>query len=226
MLNVEFIMDSNRHISIIQDGLLRIARKKDGCRVLGPGSRAVVWFHGCSRGCLGCIAAEMNRSESYERMKPKELAEWVLSCRNIDGVTLTGGEPFEQDFQSLREFLLLVKEDKRDLGVILYTGFYREELPLLDEKSDFMQYIDVLIDGPYMEEKNDNRDLRGSNNQRIHFLTQRYVAEKDMFFGANRRNLEIELDMDNGVLINGIPRQGFKDDFSDLMREKGYGMVF
>ena len=45
-------------------------------------------------------------------------------------------------------------------------------------------------------------------------MTQRYVAEKDMFFGARRRNLEIELDMDNGVLINGIPRQGFKDDFS------------
>ena len=89
-----------------------------------------------------------------------------------------------------------------------------------------MQYIDVLIDGPYMEGKNDDRDLRGSNNQRIHFFSLRYVAEKDMFFGAKRRNLEIELDMDNGVLINGIPRQGFKDDFSRLMREKGYGMEF
>ena len=226
MLNAECLMDLNRHISNLQDGLLRIARKKDGCRVLGPGSRAVVWFHGCSRGCPGCIAAEMNRSDSYELIKPKELSEWVLSCQNIDGVTLTGGEPFEQDFQSLHEFLRLVKEDKRNLGVILFTGFYREELPLLDEKNDFMQYIDVLIDGPYMEERNDNRDLRGSNNQRIHFLTQRYVAEKDMFFGAKRRNLEIELDMDNGVLINGIPRQGFKDDFSRLMREKGYGMEF
>ena len=83
-----------------------------------------------------------------------------------------------------------------------------------------------MIDGPYLEEKNDNRDLCGSNNQRIHFLTQRYVAEKDMFFGEKRRNLEIELDMDNGVLINGIPRQGFKDDFSSLMREKGYSMEF
>ena len=74
----------------------------------------------------------MNHSGVFECIKPEVLYEWVLSCQNIEGVTLTGGEPFEQDYQSLYEFLRLVKEDKRNLGVILFTGFYKEELPLLD----------------------------------------------------------------------------------------------
>ena len=160
-------MDLNRHISNLQDGLLRIARKKDGCRVLGPGSRAVVWFHGCSRGCLGCIAEEMNRSESYELIKPKELSEWVLSCQNIDGVTLTGGEPFEQ----VPALLDLAKNIKgAGLTLMSYSGYTLEELEGRHDKAtdELLEMLDILVDGRY-DEKLRNLTLVycGSENQRV-----------------------------------------------------------
>ena len=109
-----------------QASQLYIARRKRDCCVLGPGMRAVVWFHGCSRGCPGCIAAEMNGSNDYRSMTARELYDWVADCENIEGVTLSGGEPLEQDTAALSEFLRLVRADSRDLGVIMFTGYRLE----------------------------------------------------------------------------------------------------
>ncbi len=208
-----------------QDSRLYIARRKRDCRVLGPGVRAVVWFHGCSRGCPGCIAVEMNQSDEYKSMTAKELYDWVATCGGIEGVTLSGGEPLEQDTAALCEFLRLVREDKRNLGVILFTGYRLEEVEDIGKK-EICQYIDVLVDGPYVEEENDGLGLRGSSNQRIHFLTSRYERMQDIFFGDGGRNLEFELDMDNNVTINGIPKRGFMEEFTRKIHDEGYGISF
>ncbi|MBR6059179.1 MAG: radical SAM protein [Victivallales bacterium] len=208
-----------------QSSFLRVARRKRDCRVLGPGKRAVVWFHGCSRGCRGCIAVEMNHSNDYKSMMARELYDWVVDCENIEGVTLSGGEPLEQDTAALCEFLRLVREDKRDLGVILFTGYRLNELEK-NGKNDIIQYIDVLVDGPYVDELNDGFGLCGSSNQRIHFLTSRYEGMQDIFFGSGGRNLEFDVDMYNNVIINGIPARGFLEGFTQKIHEQGYGISF
>ena len=215
-------MSSYIHKQVSQ---LYIARRKRDCRVLGPGVRAVVWFYGCSRGCPGCIAAEMNASDNYATMTAEELYAWVSGCEGIEGVTLSGGEPLEQDMVAFCEFLRLVREDRRNLGVILFTGYRLEELEDIGKK-DICQYIDVLVDGPYVEERNNGRDLRGSSNQRIHFLTPRYESMRHAFFGNGGRNLEFDLDMDDNVIINGIPKRGFMEGFARKIREQGYGISF
>ena len=208
-----------------QSSFLRVARLKSNCRVLGPGVRAVVWFHGCSRGCPGCIAVEMNQSDDFTTITAEELYAWVARCDGIEGVTLSGGEPLEQDTVALCDFLQLVREDKRNLGVILFTGYRLEELQKIG-KNDIIQYIDVLVDGPYVEELNDGQGLRGSSNQGIHFLTSRYEGMRDIFFGSGGRNLEFDVEMDNIVAINGIPTRGFLEEFTRKIREQGYYMSF
>lgn len=205
--------------------ILRVARRAASCRVLGPGKRAVVWFHGCSRGCAGCIAAEMNQSEKFESWTAEGLAEWVKGCAGIEGVTLSGGEPLEQEIEVLGDFLRLVKSDGRNLGVIMFTGYCLEELSE-EARREILPCLDVLVDGPYEEAQDDSRDLRGSANQRIHFLTPRYETAQGSFFGADCRNVEISLTVDNHVGINGIPPHGLMEAFTSNLHKFGYGISF
>ena len=193
--------------------------------MLGPAVRGVVWFHGCSRGCAGCIAAEMNQSEEFEEWTAEGLVEWVKGCEGIEGVTLSGGEPLEQDLGALGEFLRLVKSDGRNLGVIMFTGYRLEELGE-EVRREILPWLDVLVDGPYVETLDDSRDLRGSSNQRIHFLTPRYQEMQGSFFGESCRNIEINLAMDNRVAINGILPHGLMEEFTKNLLDNGYGISF
>ncbi len=156
---------------------------------------------------------------------PEETYQWLKKCEDIEGLTLSGGEPLEQAPEALLEFLRLVRSDPRKLGVICFTGYRLEEIQA-SAQAAILQYLDVLVDGPYMSQMNGNHDLRGSDNQRIFFLTPRYIPMKDAFFGAHCRNLEIELDLRNGIVINGIPMRDFLERFSKLMHDKGYAMNF
>ncbi len=82
----------------------------------------------------------------------------------------------------------------RILTVICYTGFTLEALreDRAPEVMDLLESIDVLIDGPYKYQLNDNRGLRGSSNQRVHFLTGMYKDHEDQFLNG-QRHLEMHL---------------------------------
>ena len=90
---------------------LTIARLKRNSNVLGPGCRAVIWTHGCSKGCPHCIAEEMNAAPPLFEYTASALYDWVKETEGIEGITLSGGEPFEQDIEALESFLHLVKND-------------------------------------------------------------------------------------------------------------------
>lgn len=188
--------------------MLTIARKKAFCKVLGQGTRSAIWFYGCSRRCSGCIADSMNVSAERETLSPTELADWVLfnNCNNgIEGVTLSGGEPFLQPADELAEFLTKLKS-KSDLSVICYTGFRHEDLA---DWQSVLQHIDVLIDGEYRPENDNGEFLRGSSNQRFIFLTERYRSYENIWNNAKERQIEIELDVNGKLLISGVPSKDF-----------------
>ena len=88
---------------------LLVDRINDRTTVLGPGNRTVVWFHGCARGCPGCVAAGMNAGADYVRYTPDELSRRVLAVDGVEGVTLSGGEPFDQDVEPMTIFLMAVR---------------------------------------------------------------------------------------------------------------------
>jgi len=137
--------------------------------VNGPGSRFVIWTQGCSKGCRGCFNPETWKSSGGMFWNPVELAELVLAS-GAEGLTLTGGDPLEQP-DSLLEFLRALHDGEilkgLPKGIICFTGFVIEELP--DAAQECLRYIDLLIDGRYVEELRFENGLAGSSNQRFHF---------------------------------------------------------
>jgi anaerobic ribonucleoside-triphosphate reductase activating protein len=179
--------------------------------VLGPGNRYVIWVQGCKRRCEGCIAPEAQPLDGGYECKVEELAETVLKQKDIDGLTISGGEPFLQ-CKELADMLDIV-EAKEDLGVIVYTGNIYEDL-LEDAKKDkeiarFLSHIDLLIDGSYIKALDDNKSLRGSSNQRVIPLTKRYEKEAKTLYGQPGRSVEVRIE-GSSIRSIGVPGDDFK----------------
>jgi anaerobic ribonucleoside-triphosphate reductase activating protein len=202
---------------------LRIARTKERSSVLGPGTRAIIWFHGCTLDCPGCIAHEMNRSSSYELYSPESLLNWLTGIDGIEGVTLSGGDPFDQPKDELLQFLRFVKS-KTNLSVMCYTGRTLQELLLAADhvaNLRILEFVDILVDGPYEQLKNEGHQWRGSSNQKIHFLTHRYLHLEGEMEQVKNRAVEIELSLENRLTITGIPEVGFLQKIRKRMELNG-----
>ncbi len=149
---------------------------------LGPGNRLVIWTIGCSKHCVKCANPELWEENSAKDVGIDNLVNLIKQgCANniIDGITITGGDPLEQ-IAELIILLQLLKNITND--IILYTGYTISEIEkefshLQWEK--VKQQISVLIDGPYIDELNDNNCvLRGSRNQNIIFFDE---SKKDIY---------------------------------------------
>lgn len=203
---------------------LTIARLKRNSKVLGPGCRAVIWTHGCSKNCPHCIAKEMNEAPPPFQYEPSTLYDWLKNTQGIEGVTITGGEPFEQDIEALGTFLRLVKSDPRQLSIMCYTGKSMEEFRSNDDFLHLLEYIDILVDGPYVHELNDGHKWRGSSNQRIHPLNERYADVVQDAENRFDRDVEIGLSVDMRFELTGIPSAGFMENLKRKLHESGYSL--
>lgn len=192
---------------------LNIAAICPGTRALGPGLRYVIWVQGCCFDCKDCASPEWREQKIAHLITTEALATDILHRDEIEGITISGGEPFLQT-EALCKLLELVKREK-DLSIVCFTGFKLNELRE-NQSSDkfvisFLNFIDVLIDGHYVPLKNDDMGLRGSYNQTVHFLTPRLVEFKDDFL-YRKRSVEIH-PLPNGLLMSGIPPKGFRQVF-------------
>lgn len=188
---------------------LRYSARIDRCTLLGPGSRAVMYVHGCCFSCPGCIASGFQAQDPIETTA-QEMADWYLSLEHCDGLTISGGEPMLQA-DALAQIIDLIRE-KKDTGVIVYTGFVYETL-LEKAKEDagiarFLDRIDLLIDGPYIKERDEGQFARGSSNQRLIALTERYRDDIAPYYESGRsREMELRLDGRRLMMI-GVPSAG------------------
>ncbi len=179
--------------------MIRLHQFLPATRANGPGVRAGIWAQGCSLGCPGCFNPETHPFESGEAVPVAELFERVTALgAQIQGITLSGGEPFQQR-EAVTAFLQRVKQET-DLSVIVFTGFTMDEilrmppsaspdlrsasaqgaahsphLPFPHSSTLPLSLIDVLIAGRYDQSQHVGRGMLGSANQRIHFLTDRYT---------------------------------------------------
>jgi anaerobic ribonucleoside-triphosphate reductase activating protein len=181
---------------------LNVAAVCSATRALGPGLRAVVWVQGCCFQCKGCIAPDWAPFRKAHLISPERLAEALLCNSEVTGLTLSGGEPMLQALGLAR--LVQAARRHRELDVICYTGFTLEALrsrPPGPGVEELLAVTDVLIDGPYVESFNDGRGLRGSSNQRVHFLTER-LRGVDLLTSPRR----VEFHLGEGwLLLVGIP---------------------
>ncbi len=131
----------------------------------GPGIRLTVFVQGCPRSCPECHNPQTQPLCGGYEEDDEEILEKIKSNPLLDGVTFSGGEPMLQT----RNLLHLAKEIKSlGLNLFCYTGYIFEELINVDGAYELLEYIDVLVDGPFVKEKRDYRlKFKGSTNQRV-----------------------------------------------------------
>ena len=167
-------------------------------RVNGPGSRFVIWTQGCRKGCKNCYNPE---TWSHYRNNLIDIDLLVEEIKNssTSGVTISGGDPFEQP-EELFYLLTKIKQLSLSDGVIVFSGYTIEEIRVREELRKSLDYIDVLIDGLYIDEKRISSGLAGSSNQEFHFLTDKISRDNILI------DQEVEIHFSSGLIqITGFP---------------------
>ena len=167
-------------------------------RVNGPGERFVIWTQGCRKMCKNCYNPE-TWSHYKNNLIPIENILEDIRISSVRGVTISGGDPFEQPDEF---FLLLEKIHLLDLekGVIVFTGYTMKEIRGDERLEKCLKYIDVLIDGRYEEENRISSGLFGSSNQEVYILSDKISREEILI------DQEVEVFFENGLIqITGFP---------------------
>ena len=138
---------------------IRIAGTQTCSLVNGEGVRFVVFTQGCKHECYGCHNPSTWDSEGGMNVKTKTLAEVIKRHTKIDGVTLSGGEPFMQQ-EACVELLKLLPER---LNIWIYTGCKYEDI----KDTELAKMADVIIDGKFEQDKIVRDWWGGSSNQRL-----------------------------------------------------------
>jgi anaerobic ribonucleoside-triphosphate reductase activating protein len=114
-------------------------------------------------------------------VEPSEVVEWILSIPDIEGITVSGGEPFEQA-GALVDIISQMKRVRPELTVFIFSGHEYQTLLQSEEKSvrELIQHSDMLSTGPYIAKLRDQGLLwRGSSNQELHYITERYHSSME-----------------------------------------------
>lgn len=186
--------------------MLRIAAVVADTCAEGPGRRWALWVQGCSIRCAGCCNPEMFDDRRGQAAEIDELAAGVAEARarGVEGVTLLGGEPFEQAAE-----LATLAGHARALAmtVMVFSGYTLDQLRGRGDAAALLAVTDLLVDGPYDRTRPEpappvGRRWIGSANQQMHYLTSAYAAGDPRMRDAN--TIEIRLSRD-ALQINGWP---------------------
>ena len=191
---------------------MRIERAVNYMTSLGPGRRLCVWVNGCNRRCEGCVS---KRLQEVDEGTEVDIYEYFFgyNLEAIDGVTISGGEPFEQADELCRLTEYFRRRGVSD--ILVYTGYTYEELVSMENLSvkKVLESISVLIDGPYIKELDFGiSNIKGSENQRIHYLD---ASVKDFYqrYITDTRNVK-EVTLGNVLLGVGIPSKEYIENFN------------
>jgi len=194
---------------------------------LGYGKRVGIWLQGCSIHCRGCLNRDTWAFDESLRVTIKELLDrmdgWLAEA---DGVSICGGEPFDQP-ESLGALLHHLAE--RTAGdLLVFSGYSWEHLR--EKHPSLLDTIDVLVTDPYQSESGQTLTLRGSDNQRIWLLSdkakERYPASiNEELWDESDRKMDILVEGDS-IWMAGIPRPQDLEKLERLLAARGYGVTF
>lgn len=154
---------------------------------LGPGKRLCIWVSGCNARCEGCANPELWTQRPEQFINVEDLAFAIKKCvmgKEIEGITISGGEPFDQALDVIK--LLKLLNCKGD--ILVFSGYLYEEIKNDITKNMLLEMIDVLVDGRYIEELNDGKStLKGSTNQCIYILNEKKEKLYDEYLKQGRQ---------------------------------------
>jgi anaerobic ribonucleoside-triphosphate reductase activating protein len=168
-------------------------------RANGPGLRACLWLQGCSLGCPGCFNPETHDNTAGHQVPVSEILGWIDDLGDeIDGITISGGEPLQQ-WEGLVDLLEGLGR-RHSCSVVLFSGFSHEEIDRMGRLPQLTAVVDVLVAGRYREDMRLARGLRGSHNKTVHLLSDRYT-EADIDASPVS---EVLIDASGGIVITGM----------------------
>jgi anaerobic ribonucleoside-triphosphate reductase activating protein len=191
----------------MKDGFLQVGAFEPRSRVNGPGVRAVVWVQGCGQRCPGCFNPGFLPREGGRRVGVGEVTGWIVAANRsadgpIEGVTFSGGEPLDQ-----AEPLAAVARAARTLGlgILVFTGYSRAELEEGREPvwRELIQCCDLLVAGPYAQDRPGAHSLLASGNQELIHVTDRY---RGALGSGLRKQTEFRIAADGSTRITGFPQ--------------------
>jgi len=196
--------------------------------VLGHGKRIGIWVQGCSIGCKGCVSQDTWADDPEKEIAVDELVEWCrqVGGQEIDGITISGGEPFEQAealsclLKNLRRW---TDELPKDVDFLCYSGLpYRT---IQKKHPEILAYLDAIIPEPFVP-KLPAKPLRGSSNQTVISLTplgQVRYGKVDSVECLPVKRFQAMVDQDC-VWFVGIPDRGGMDHVAEYCKERGVSL--
>lgn len=200
---------------------LQVSRVHAPITTLGPGRRLGIWFQGCSIGCAGCISRDtwaVSGGASVSVSEVMNYFESKVDALSLTGVTISGGEPFEQP-DALLELLGSLREvrSKNEIDILCYSGF-----PLKRIKRQFfdqMRLIDALIPEPFIGRREETARWRGSANQPLVLISdlahQRYTTAAK---GADAMQVVVA---DQNVWMVGVPHSADMVRLTRMVADRG-----
>lgn len=142
---------------------MRIAGTLPFSLVNGYGIRYVIFCQGCAHRCEGCQNPDTWDFNGGREVSVEDLAKDISKHKHIDGITLSGGDPFFQQDECVALLKILRKLVPEDFNVWIYTGFLYEEI----QHTELAKMADYIVDGKFDKKKIVASEMYGSSNQRI-----------------------------------------------------------
>jgi anaerobic ribonucleoside-triphosphate reductase activating protein len=211
---------------------LLLAKAHYPVTTLGPGTRAGIWTQGCTIHCAGCLSRDTWAADSRTAVPVAAVLGWLESLPGqVDGVTVSGGEPFEQP-AALSELLRGIRawRGTTAVDILVYSGRVFSRLSGTAESRDILELCDAVVTGPYVDRLNTGSPLRGSANQRIVPLTAlgqaRYALPTSGGESNGGEGPRVQVSVDEGmegrrVYYIGIPRRGDMTHLERAMERTG-----
>ena len=198
--------------------------------VLGPGRRIGVWVQGCTIHCRGCVSQDTWAPDPTRKIPVADLLAW---CRRVardgpDGITISGGEPFEQP-QGLRALLEGLARWRQEAGldfdILCYSGYALAKLQR--QHALLLGLLDAIIPEPYVETKPLTNLWRGSGNQPLVPLSDRgrarYANFVDAPAAAAGKRMQVAID-GGRIWMIGIPARGDMARVEALCADRGLSL--
>jgi len=195
--------------------------------VLGYGKRIGIWFQGCDIRCAGCVSQDTWEDDNGKVMPINTLVEWCkkVSGGNLDGITITGGEPFYQ-LEALTCLLTHLHKWRNESGItfdiLCYSGHTFDYLSKHHQK--ILPFLDVIVPEPYNADLSKSNQLYGSANQQVVIISP---------LGAERYGEHLPSDMrtkmqvsakDGKLWFIGIPDRGDMERVNEICASKGLNL--
>lgn len=195
--------------------------------VLGPGRRIGIWVQGCSIRCPGCVSRDTWEADDGHASTVEDLVKWCreASDDNPDGITISGGEPFDQP-EALAALLNGLNDWRNhaaaSFDILAYSGYPITRLR--SSHAALLAGLDAIIPGPYVENLPKGGPLCGSSNQRVIVLSdlgrRRYGNES---YGPEAKEMQLHV-KDGKIWFVGVPDRGDMEKLEQLCAAHGLSL--